>query len=157
MRRSECFGEPRWSITTRMFMSCLHRSERIPVTSLHARSRCRCGRRGAHAIQPLMEVIAYHSRCAAAGEWPDVDFYGRGWPEDSIRKMMSDRGRPFFLDKNGAKCFAVICEVALDLDEVPKTLGLPDHRAGYGCFKCFLHISKYNDIGARGKNARTLG
>eukprot|EP00959_Pyramimonas_sp_CCMP1952_P017344 368327-Pyramimonas_sp.AAC.1 len=48
-------------------------------------------------------------------------------------------GKPLFPDPTDPKniCRMVLCEVAGDLDEMAKTLCMPDYRAKFGCLKCF--------------------
>eukprot|EP00959_Pyramimonas_sp_CCMP1952_P272251 5692200-Pyramimonas_sp.AAC.1 len=57
-------------------------------------------------------------------------------------------GRPLFPDPDDPSkiCRLVVCEIAGDLDEMGKTLCMPDYRAKYGCLKCFHEKSKLDDF-----------
>ncbi|CAK0866195.1 unnamed protein product, partial [Prorocentrum cordatum] len=67
------------------------------------------------------------------------------WPADSVRNRMA--GRPLYPSTLG-NCRVVLVEVAADLDEMCKTLGLPDYRGNHGCLRCFSHKETFADLGA---------
>eukprot|EP00959_Pyramimonas_sp_CCMP1952_P379598 7951465-Pyramimonas_sp.AAC.1 len=81
----------------------------------------------------------------ASGEWPSVDAMGTQWQEGSRRALM--RGAPLFgKSSSGGLIRAVCCEISCDLDEYPKTLGLPHHRARHGCIACFASCDHLGDL-----------
>eukprot|EP00959_Pyramimonas_sp_CCMP1952_P469101 9494360-Pyramimonas_sp.AAC.1 len=57
-------------------------------------------------------------------------------------------GKPLFPDPEGPSriCRMVLCEVAGDLDEMAKTLCMPDYRAKFGCIKCFHEKQQLDDF-----------
>ena len=128
--------------------------QRVPMVSLHGRSICNCGCRGAHTVQRLWEIFATHAQAAALGTWPTKDFHGRPWPADTIREMLA--GKPLFKDKAGAMCHVAVVEVSCDMDELPKSFGLPDYRTTHGCLRCFKHRAEFVNFATKGKK-RTQG
>eukprot|EP00959_Pyramimonas_sp_CCMP1952_P467383 9491513-Pyramimonas_sp.AAC.1 len=89
-----------WLFSRRLvFVSTLHQDERIMVGQYHSRVLCRCGCRGSHTAQAILDKIAYDFRVAAGGAWPDADSTGVPWPEGSWRSRMS--GRPLFPSQFG--------------------------------------------------------
>lgn len=105
---------------------------------------CKCGCRGSHTVQALWNVLAWQLRIASEGVWPRRDFAGAEWPAESARAVRA--GKPLFLDGGGKMCFAAVCEISLDLDEMPKSMGLPDYRSSYGCLNCFKRKSNFDDF-----------
>ena len=45
-------------------------------------------------------------------------------------------------------CRIALVEVAADMDELPKTFGLPDYRSTFGCLACFQASACYHDLNA---------
>ena len=95
--------------TLNIFISCLHDTERIPFGSFKKRLFCKCGCRGAHTFQVIMDCLAWMCRVCAEGRWPAKNYYGKPWAEGSWRKDMA--GKDLFCGNHG-----VVCEIALDLD-----------------------------------------
>ena len=91
---------------------------------------CKCGCRGAHTFQVIMDAIAWMFRVMDSGKWPAASYYNQAWAPDSWRSQKA--GDDLFAGKH-----AILAEVGGDLDEWAKTCGLPDFRATYGCIKCF--------------------
>ena len=112
---------------------------KIPFGSFHKRLFCRCGCRGAHTFQPLIDVLAWIFRVIAGGRWPSKDYYEKPFPESSWRSMKA--GKFLFEGKIG-----VLSEICPDLDEAAKTLGLPDYRSNFGCKECFKRKSELSDL-----------
>eukprot|EP00959_Pyramimonas_sp_CCMP1952_P246689 5155906-Pyramimonas_sp.AAC.1 len=54
----------------------------------------------------------------------------------------------------GRRCHAVLCEVAADLDEVAKTLGLVDYRVVHGCVRCFKAKSDFDEFDVRSRKRK---
>ena len=130
-----------------VFVSCLHLSLRYPIISLHGRTLCKCGCRGTHTLQPLWDIIAWMFRVAESGIRPKTDHRGLPWPPSSLRAQLADE--PLFDGFHG-----VLCEVSGDLDEYPKTVGLPDYRSNVGCLRCFKHKRDFGNIGERAADRR---
>ena len=116
--------------TLNVFVSCPHIGKRIPVVSVHGPTICRCGCRGAHTVQPIFDIIAWMFRVMARGRRPARDYCRKAWPADSRRAAVANT--ELF---NGH--IGVLDEVSGDLDEYPKTTGLPDYRSNCGCLRCF--------------------
>ena len=129
----------------RVFVSNLHQDRRILVGQYHYRMMCRCGCRGTHTIQCILEKIAWDFRVAATGIWPSVDASGKPWPEESWRRAVA--GKPMFRSRMG-NCKAALVEVAADLDEVAKTFGLADYRSNFGCLRCFAKWDEFSNLAA---------
>ena len=125
-------------------MSSLFLPTRVPFGSYHKRIFCKCGCRGAHTLQPILDAVAWVFRVLATGLWPETDYYGNPWPEHSWRHLMA--GAELFAGARG-----VLCEVGGDLDEWAKSCGLPDYRANFGCVKCFKRKRDLHDHGAHCK------
>eukprot|EP00959_Pyramimonas_sp_CCMP1952_P385922 8088081-Pyramimonas_sp.AAC.1 len=51
----------------RIFASVLHRTDRVPLCTLHERQLCKCGCRGSHTFQALWTKIASDFRIGAEG------------------------------------------------------------------------------------------
>ena len=128
----------RFQSTLNIYVCSLFDYERIPVGSYHKRLFCKCGCRGAHTFQVIMDAIAWMFRVMDAGEWPALDYYNQEWAPDSWRKQKA--GDPLFDGKH-----AILVEVGGDLDEWAKTCGLSDYRSNYGCTKCFKKKSTFRD------------
>ena len=127
-----------------IFMSCLHLQKRIPLASIHGKALCKCGCRGSHSLQPVWDVVAWLLRVCASGVWPRENYHGVRWPASSWRSHVA--GEPLF---NGLK--GVVVEISCDLDEYPKTLGLPDYKSLFGCLKCFKSKRNRNDLAMRSR------
>ncbi|CAK0906522.1 unnamed protein product [Prorocentrum cordatum] len=56
-------------------------------------------------------------------------------------------GQPLYPSLVG-DCRVVLVEAAADLDEMCKSLGLPDYRSNYGCLRCFAHRNTFADLAA---------
>ena len=123
-------------------ISSLFLPTRAPFGSYHKRIFCKCGCRGAHTLQPILDAVAWVFRVLATGLWPETDYYGNPW--HSWRRSMA--GAQLFGGFRG-----VLCEVSGDLDEWAKSCGLPDYRANFGCVKCFKRKRDLKDHGARCK------
>ena len=50
-----------------MFASVLHRTDRVPLCTLHERQMCKCGCRGSHTFQALWDKIASDFRVGVEG------------------------------------------------------------------------------------------
>eukprot|EP00959_Pyramimonas_sp_CCMP1952_P454588 9470126-Pyramimonas_sp.AAC.1 len=99
----------------------------------------------------MWEAIAYFFRVADEGVWPDKDYYGQPWPQGSRRALLA--GKDMFCHE-GRRCHAILCEVAADLDEVSKTLGLIDYRVLRGCLRCFKARSDFDEFQAQSRKRK---
>ena len=61
---------------------------------------------------------------------PVRDYCRKAWPADSRRAAVANTE---LFDGH----IGVLSEVSGDLDEYPKTTGLPDYRSNCGCLRCF--------------------
>ena len=114
--------------TLNIYTCSLFDNERIPAGSYHKRLFCKCGCRGAHTFQVIMDAIAWMFRVMDFGVWPATDYYNQAWPRDSWRSLRA--GDDLFAGNH-----VILVKVGGDLDEWAKTCGLPDYRSKYGCIK----------------------
>ena len=99
----------------------------------------------------MWDVIAWFFRVAGEGVWPDTDYGGVPWPEDSMRARLA--GEDMF-SHEGRRCHAVLCEVAADLDEVAKTIGLADYRRVHGCLRCFKANANFDEFDVKSRKRK---
>lgn len=100
-------------------------------------------------MQPIWDAIAWQCRVAASGVFPKTDMYGSLWPEHSVRSRLA--GKAIFGVIAGKTIKAVLVEISGDLDEYPKSVGLPDYRATYGCIRCFKSRAQFGDLEGRSR------
>ena len=60
---------------------------KIPVISLHNRLICKCGCRGNHTTQVLMDHVAWLGQIFESGKWPAENYYGLKWDAASFRSQ----------------------------------------------------------------------
>eukprot|EP00959_Pyramimonas_sp_CCMP1952_P297165 6216754-Pyramimonas_sp.AAC.1 len=72
------------------FCSVIGVERRVPLGSHPGSVMCKCGCRGAHAIQRLLEVIAWAFNVCSGGAHPSLDARGRPWEAGSRRALLAN-------------------------------------------------------------------